>query len=104
MLKIKEFHKDGTKVDLKELEKFGFRRHKQDSDDTLTSKWSREWCEADSIDGHKCGSDGWEFYPLIVVKNNFEVKYGSYWDWHIKEADTIIDDLIQADLVEKVEE
>ena len=25
MLKIKEFHKDGSKVELKELEKFGFK-------------------------------------------------------------------------------
>lgn len=91
-------------VDLKELEKFGFRKHKRDSDNVLISKWTRNWIEADSVDGHKCCSDGWEFYELIEVLENKELKLNYFWSWDKKKIDKIIEELFKADLVEKVEE
>jgi hypothetical protein len=94
MLKIKD------NVDLKELEKLGFRKHKQDEENILVSKWIREWVEADSIDGYKCGSDGWNFYPLLKITNNLEIKFCSYWPWDLDEANKILQDLISKGLVE----
>jgi len=104
MLRIKEFHKDGTKIELTELEKFGFKKHKHDRENVLISKWTRNWIEADSVDGHKWGSDGWEFYELVEILENKELKLNDFWSWDKKKLDKIIDDLIKADLVEKVEE
>ncbi len=45
-------------VDLKELEKFGFRKHKKDSEDVLTSKWSRDYIEPEYMDGHRIATGG----------------------------------------------
>lgn len=98
MLKIKD------SVDLKELEKFGFRKHKQDAKNVLTSKWTRNWVEAEWSDGHKLGSDGYEFYPLIIITENRKLVTGWLWSWDKVKVDKLIQDLIQADLVEKVEE
>lgn len=56
------------------LKEFGFRKHKQDDDDVLTSKLTRNWVDADTVDGYEIGGSGWEFYPLMKVKNNMELK------------------------------
>lgn len=100
MLKIKD------NVDLKELEKFGFREHKQDNKDVCISKWTRRWIEADTIDGYSCGSSGWEFYPAIEVYKDrtLRVYIEDSWCGGYTRHLNILFDLIQAGLVEKVEE
>ena len=91
MLKIKD------NVDLKELEKFGFRKHKRDKKDVIISKWVREWTEADICEGYSCGSSGWDFYPLIEVYEDrfLELHYN-------RKTYDLLYNLIQAGLVEKV--
>ena len=91
----------GTEEQLIELKKIGFRKHKQDDNNVLVSKWIREWVEADSIDGYKCGSDGWNFYPLLKITNNLEIKFCSYWPWDLDNAKKILQDLIEKGLVEE---
>ena len=97
MLKIKD------NVDLKELKKFGFRKHKRDSKEVVLSKWSREWVEADCI-------GGWDFYPvieLVKVYNNtlkLKVKGNYYYAFEKPNGIDLLFDLIQAGLVEKVSE
>ena len=44
MLKIKD------NVDLKELEKFGIRKHKNDDKNVVVSKWGRIYIEEDRSD------------------------------------------------------
>ena len=104
MLRIK------PEVDLKELEKFGFKKHKHDDKEVVLSKWSREWVEADCIDGYPCGSSGWDFYPvieLVKVYNNtlkLKVKGNYYYAFEKPNGIDLLFDLIQAGLVEKVSE
>ena len=90
-------------ADLKELEKFGFKKHKYDNKDVLISKWTRHWVEAEWSDGYKLGNDGYEFYPLVVIAKNRELKSGFLWSWDKEKYDKTIQDLIQANLVEEVE-
>lgn len=97
MLKIKD------SVDLKELEKFGFRKHKKDSEDVLTSKWSRDYIEPEYMDGHRIANGGWEFYPLISILENREIEKCYEWSWRKERIDKAMQDLIKADMVEKVE-
>lgn len=95
MLKIKD------NVDLKELEKFGFKKHKNDNDYTLVSKWGRLYVDGDSSDGHNsCGS--WSFYPYIKILTNRYIRTVNHWDFE-QEINRTLFDLIQAGLVEKVE-
>ena len=100
MLKIKD------SVDLKELEKFGFRKHKKDDiqGGVIVSKWGREWIEADTSDGYPCGSSGWEFYPVIEIYEDRSIKvYLENWGWRYTKELNVLFDLIQAGFVEKVE-
>ena len=101
MLKIKD------NVDLKELEKFGFKKHKKDHKDVIISKWSREWIEADMSEGHSYGSSGWEFYPIIKIvdcsNGLLRVDITNYYRDR-NEALDLLYDLIKAGLVEKVKE
>lgn len=102
MLKIKD------NVDLKELEKFGFKKHKKDPEDVIISKWSREWVEADTIDGYPCGDSGWNFYPVIeiikVYDNTLKLKVQGnyYYAFERPSGIDLLFDLIQAGFVEKV--
>ena len=92
MLKLKD------DVDLKELEKFGFRKHKRDDEDILTSKWTREWVVEDHLDGWETGG-GWLFYSQYVVKKDRKLYFvGEDRDFNLE------DNLTQAGLVEKVVE
>lgn len=100
MLKIKD------DVDLKELERFGFRKHKKDDEKVCISKWSRKWIEADSMDGYPCGSSGWEFYPSIEVFEDRTISVfleEALYACYTNDLDVLFD-IIQAGLVEKVEE
>lgn len=91
--------KDG--VDLKELEKFGFKKHKQDREDVLMTKWSRRWVEADRIDGHPCGSSGWEFYTHIYVYEDrtLEIYLDGYSGICSRQL-MLFYELVKADLIE----
>ena len=91
MLRIKD------NVDLKELEKFGFRKHKKDDENVLLSKWTREWVVEDHLDGWETGG-GWIFYPLVYIMKDGMVKpLGFGFD-----SCNIVYKLLQAGLVEKV--
>lgn len=99
MLKIRD------DVDLKELEKFGFRKHKRDDKGVCTSKWTRDWIEGDTIDGYPIDAGGWVFYSMIEVLEDKIIKI--YPDinskFYARQFD-ILFDLIKSDLIEKVEE
>lgn len=92
-------------VDLKEFEKFGFRKHKQDGDNVICSKWSRRWIEADTIDGYPCGSSGWEFYTHIYIYDDRTLEiylddgYGKCYSQQLM----LFYKLVKADLIEIVE-
>jgi len=91
MLRIKEFHKDGTKIELKELEKFGFKEYTKNSyafnnNDRDIAEILIEQCEY--VDDN--------FYIIINPYGNNEAIKSKLLD--------ILFDLIKADLVEKVEE
>lgn len=92
MLRIAEYNKiTGEKVDLKELEKFGYFFDKKDN--TYIKKI------------HKT-SDYTYFTVYINLKNRrIEVSDGYSYSFYINDEDTekYIDDLIQAGLVEKGE-
>ena len=100
MLRIKQG------IDLKELEKFGFRKHKNDDDNVFCSKWTRNWVEADTVDGYSIGSSGWEFYPTILIYDDRHIEFIAEVGWgcyRLRHVDFIYD-LIKADMVEKVVE
>ena len=88
---------------MKDLEKFGFRKHKQDKEDVSVSKWRRNWVEADTIDGYPIGSSGWEFYPSINIYQDRTMKiFVDSWGGVYSADLDILYDLIKADMVEKV--
>ncbi len=93
MLKIKELHKDGTKVDLKELEKFGFERV------TCQNKFE-SYDRTKFIDR---GTFGRATFQRIIIKQDKIVRF-----YTMSRKQTFnkkwANDLIKADLVEKVEE
>lgn len=60
MLKLK----DGITID--SLKKYGIRKHRDDPDDVIASKWGREWCSFDVEYGSAQG--GWEFSPVLYIK------------------------------------
>ena len=76
------------------MEKFGFKKHKKDSEDVIMSKWIR-------VDYSFC-SKGWKVLPLINI-----VDYGNGFllidtkTIHKNKALDLLFDLIQAGLVEK---
>lgn len=97
MLKIRD------NVDLKELEKFGFKKHKRDDNDVIVSKWAVE----NIYDFEDCaGSIHYSIHPFPIIKL-VQTGYGlridlvAKWDFVEKALETIYD-LIQAGLVEKV--
>jgi len=88
-------------VDIQQLEKFGFRKHKYDAKNVLTSKWGRHWVEAEWSDGHKMGNDGFEFYPLIIITQERKLVTGWLWSWDKEKVSKIIEKLVQEGLVEE---
>lgn len=95
----KEYLKVPDDVDLKEFEKFGFRKHKRDNEDVLISKWTREWVVEDHLDGWETGG-GWIFYPVIEIMKDRTMKqldFGLY-------GCEIVYKLVHSGLVEKVVE
>ena len=80
MLKIKEHDVNGNKIDLKELEKYGFKYFKNGN------------YEAYEI-------DNWNSWLCVEAKNRIlQIGVQDYTDIE----DNVIYDLIKADLVEKV--
>lgn len=94
MLKIKD------NIDLKELEKFGFRHHKRDDNITMISKWSRDWVEEDRSDGYT-PDGGFVFYPIIRITFQRLILMETYHQSVNLMVETLFD-LIQAGLIEKV--
>jgi hypothetical protein len=97
MLKIKEFHKDGTKIELKELEKFEFINYFSDIEpvpNCLNRSLSINCFIAIFTD------------LRIIKKYQSQVRnnYFTRFDREKRIRNKDIQDLIQADLVEKVEE
>lgn len=102
MLKIKD------NVDLKELEKYGFKKHKKyENEGVLASKWIRETCYGDSGDYPTNENNYYfQFYPLIEIIPNqngdrllyFRIHYYHY----VYELSELLYDLIKDGLVEKV--
>lgn len=96
MLKIKD------NVDLKELEKYGFKKHKRDNEGVLVSKWVRDFCYGDDM------SDKYhlDFYPLIEIipnpKGDRILYFHLHYDYYRYKLCDLLYDLIQAGLVEKV--
>ena len=96
MLKIKD------NVDLKELEKYGFKKHKKDNPGVLVSKWIKEECygDDDSVNYYL------DFYPIIEIiptlNGNKYLYFHHRYDFHKHIIADILYDLIQAGLVEKV--
>lgn len=102
MLKIKD------NVDLKELEKFGFKKHKHEDEGVLVSKWIRETCYGDSGDYPTNLNDYYfQFYPLIEIiehKGKRLLYFRLHYDHYVYNLAEVLYDLIQAGLVEKVKE
>ncbi len=101
MLKIKD------NVDLKELEKYGFKKHKHDNEGVISSKWIRETCYGDSGDYPTNLNDYYfQFYSLIEIIPNPRgeklMYFHLYYNEHKYKLAEILYDLIQAGLVEKV--
>ena len=101
MLKIKD------NVDLKELEKYGFKKHKNDDEGVLVSKWIRETCYGDSGDYTTNLNDYYfQFYPLIEIipnkKGNRLLFFRLHYDKYVYELSELLYDLIKDGLVEKV--
>lgn len=94
MLKIKD------NVDLKELEKFGFKHHKSDDDAVITSKWGRIYIVGDRCDGYN-NSGYYDFHPYLTILENRYIRTYNHWDFEKEINDTLFD-LIKAGLVEKV--
>ncbi len=94
MLKIKD------NIDLKELEKFGFRHHKSDDNAVITSKWGRIYVVGDRCDGYS-NSGCYNFHPYIIILENRYIRTYNHWDFEKEINDTLFD-LIQAGLIEKV--
>ena len=91
MLKIKD------NVDLKELEKFGFRHHKNDDTAVITSKWGRIYIVGDGYNDDGC----FNFHPYLTILKNRYIRTYSHWNFEKEINDTLFD-LIQAGFVEKV--
>lgn len=88
MLKIIDYNPDGTKFDLKELEKFGFKKLRMGDG----YKFNRYYT----------GQDG--NYIIVNDEEGFYYKVLHSADWSINNNLDLLYNLIKADLVEKVEE
>lgn len=93
MLKIKD------NVDLKVLEHYGFKHHKKDKKDIITSKWFRE----DIPYNDDTDKSFYAFYPIIeILENRFMLlRFGCYNVADNEIVDTIYN-LIQDGIIEKV--
>ena len=96
MLKIKD------EVELKDLEKLGFRKHKNDDKSILISKWGRIWMEEDRSDGYN-SYGSWTFAPMITILENRYIRTHNHWDFE-REINDMIFKLTELGLVEKVGE
>lgn len=101
MLKIKD------NIDLKVLEKYGFKKHKHDNESVLVSKWIRETCYGDSGDYPTDLNDYYfQFYPFIEIIPNPRgeklLYFHLHYDYHKYNLVDVLYDLMQAGLVEKV--
>ena len=98
---VKEFA-DRLACELGKLE----HSYKKDRNGVICSKWSREWIEADTIDGFPCGSSGWDFYPVLEIMGNRELKVKGSSGYIYRDPDglKLFYDLIQAGMVEVCDE
>lgn len=98
MLKIKD------SVDLKELEKYGFKKHKRDDKYVVVSKWVMERIYGEDSLGMETNEYSLHSFPIIELSQTgcgLRIDLVAKWDYVEKALETIYD-LIQAGLVEKV--
>ena len=85
---------------LKELERFGFRKHKTDDESVLVSKWGRIWMEEDRSDGYD-SYGSWTFAPMIKILENRYIRTYNHWDFE-REINDMIFKLTELGYVEEV--
>lgn len=97
MLKIKD------NIDLKELEKYGFKKHKRDDKYVVVSKWAMERIYDEESLGVATIDYSLHSFPiieLIQTGKGLKIDLVAKWDFVEKALETIYD-LIKAGLVEK---
>ena len=95
MLKIKD------KVDLKELEKFGFKKHKRDEKHIVVSKWAMERIYDEESFNPSYSLHSFPIIELTQTGYGIRIDLVAKWDYIETSLETIYD-LIQAGFVEKV--
>ena len=99
MLKIKD------NVDLKELEKYGFKKHKRDDKDVIVSKWVMERIYGEDSLGMYTNYCSLHSFPIIVITETLggNKRVDLFLRCGFEQiALDLLYDLIQAGLVEKV--